>query len=108
MKSWASFTATDINNDNQLDCSELKFMIWLIDEHEPDDRRIQKDLELIDIDGSGTIDRIEWIKFLASAGNDGAYIDFNLKKLFDKHDKDKDGRVNIKEFSSILIDTFKR
>ena len=40
MKSWASFTATDINNDNQLDCSELKFMIWLIDGHEPDDRRI--------------------------------------------------------------------
>ena len=90
---------TDINNDNSLDAGELKFMIWLVDGYEPDDRRIAKDLKLIDVDGDGTIDRIEWIKFLSMAGEGGgAFFDFDLKKLFDKHDLDKDGRVNLEEF----------
>jgi hypothetical protein len=31
MKPWASFSATDINNDNELDISELKTLIWLMD-----------------------------------------------------------------------------
>jgi hypothetical protein len=35
MKPWASFSATDINNDNELDSGELKTLIWLIDEEEP-------------------------------------------------------------------------
>ena len=35
MKPWASFSATDINNDNELDSQELKTLIWLIDEEEP-------------------------------------------------------------------------
>jgi len=87
MKSWASFSATDINNDNQLDAKELKFMIWLVDGYEPDDRRIAKDMELIDTDQNGTIDRIEWIKYLASPDGEGAaYFNFGLKKRFDLYD----------------------
>ena len=35
MRPWASFSATDINNDNELDSLELKTLIWLIDEEEP-------------------------------------------------------------------------
>jgi Ca2+-binding EF-hand superfamily protein len=61
MRPWASFSATDINNDNELDIHELKTLIWLMDNEEPDDRRVQKDLKLIDDDCSGTIDRLEWI-----------------------------------------------
>ena len=66
MKPWASFSATDINNDNELDAGELKTLIWLIDEEEPDETRVQRDMALIDRDGSGTIDRLEWILYLAS------------------------------------------
>ena len=96
MRSWASFSATDINNDNQLDIQELKFMIWLVDGHEPDDRRIAKDMEIIDSDRSGTIDRMEWIKYLASPDGEGAaYFNFGLKRLFDAHDLDRDGRINL-------------
>ncbi len=102
MKPWASFSATDINNDNELDSMELKTLIWLIDEEEPLESRVQRDLKLMDRDGSGTIDRLEWIHFLASpdptvnifnlkiqTGNE--VFDFNLKKAFDTHDHDKSG-----------------
>jgi hypothetical protein len=40
MRPWASFSATDINNDNELDIHELKTLIWLMDNEEPDDRRV--------------------------------------------------------------------
>ena len=66
MKPWASFSATDINNDNELDVGELKTLIWLIDEEEPSEIRVQRDLKIMDADGSGTIDRLEWIQYLAS------------------------------------------
>jgi Ca2+-binding EF-hand superfamily protein len=61
MKPWASFSATDINNDNELDAIELKTLIWLVEESEPSEARVQRDLKLIDEDGSGTIDRLEYI-----------------------------------------------
>lgn len=61
MRPWASFSATDINNDNELDAGELKTLIWLVDEVEPSEARVQRDLKLIDADGSGTIDRLEYI-----------------------------------------------
>lgn len=97
MKPWASFSATDINNDNALDASELKTLIWLVEESEPSEVRVQRDLKLIDADGSGTIDRLEYIQFLASpadSSGDGGrdHFDFELKKKFDMHDKDKDGQ----------------
>ena len=65
MKPWASFSATDINNDNELDSLELKTLIWLIDEEEPTETRVQRDLAAMDGDGSGTIDRLEWIQYLS-------------------------------------------
>ena len=40
MKPWASFSATDINNDNELDAEELKTLIWLVDEVEPSEARV--------------------------------------------------------------------
>lgn len=40
MKPWASFSATDINNDNELDIVELKTLIWLTDGEEPDAGRV--------------------------------------------------------------------
>ena len=108
MRPWASFSATDINNDNELDVHELKTLIWLMDNEEPDDRRVQKDLKLIDEDGSGTIDRLEWIQYLATPDGEGAdFFDFNLKQMFDDNDKDHDGAVNFEEFNNIIRETYK-
>lgn len=66
MRAWSSFSATDINNDNELDMSELKTLIWLTSGEEPDDLRVQRDLKCMDEDKSGTIDRIEWVSYLSS------------------------------------------
>ena len=66
MKAWASFSATDINNDNELNVEELKTLIWLIDDQEPHSNRVKSDMQLIDEDGGGTIDRMEWIMYLAN------------------------------------------
>jgi hypothetical protein len=49
----------------------LKVLIWLIENEEPDDIRVNKYMKSIDADGNGTIDRIEWIKFVISL--DGFY-----------------------------------
>lgn len=58
---------------------------------------------LVDEDGGGTIDRLEWIQYLASPDGFGAeYFDFELKQLFDKYDADKDGSIDFDEFLSIL------
>lgn len=35
MKIWSSFTANDINNDNELDVTEIKMMWWLLDSKKP-------------------------------------------------------------------------
>ena len=40
MKPWSAFSATDINNDNELDIGELKTLIWLIDGEEPTESRV--------------------------------------------------------------------
>ena len=57
----ACFSATDINDDNELDLSELKNLFWLLDAKEPENARVLKEMNSIDRDGGGTIDRLEWI-----------------------------------------------
>ena len=92
MKPWASFSATDINNDNELDAGELKTLIWLIDEEEPDETRVQRDMALIDRDGSGTIDRLEWILYLASP-DPSVRIFGNVVRLIDYIDWERNFRL---------------
>jgi hypothetical protein len=38
---WAVFRTTDINNDNVLDISELKTLLWLYEGKEPQDARVK-------------------------------------------------------------------
>jgi Ca2+-binding EF-hand superfamily protein len=57
----ACFSATDVNNDNELDTTELKTLFWLLDNVEPENSRVLKEMALIDKDNSGAIDRLEWI-----------------------------------------------
>ena len=59
--SWAVFSATDINNDNELDIAELKTMLWLVEGKEPDASKVANAMYMMDADGQGTISRLEWI-----------------------------------------------
>ena len=57
----ACFSATDVNFDNELDISELKGLFWLLDNKEPENARVLKEMASIDKDRSGSVDRLEWI-----------------------------------------------
>jgi hypothetical protein len=49
--SWAVFSATDINNDNELDIAELKTMLWLVEGKEPDAFKVANAMYMMDADG---------------------------------------------------------
>ena len=62
----------------------------------------------MDSDNSGTIDRMEWVAYLASPpasiyqlGNMN-YFDFELRDMFEDGDKDKDGFLSSQEFCNII------
>ena len=54
----------------------------------------------MDDDGSGTVDRLEWLSYLCSAGTDGKkgtrkdYYDFELREMFDKADRNRSCHLN--------------
>ena len=106
MKPWASFSATDINGDGELDVTELKWLIWLMNDDEPTEYRVQRDMKAIDADKSGYVDRMEWIEYLASPDPETGKTTFNfkLKKAFDTHDSDKDGLINSEDLFKLLRD----
>ena len=89
MKVWSAFSANDLNNDNELDAYELRTLFWLFDEKKPSNERIEREQRIMDTDESGTIDRLEWLAYLCSSGEDLSgdkridYYDFNLRLLFE-------------------------
>ena len=41
----ACFSATDVNHDNELDIGELKSLFWILDEKEPENSRVLKEMK---------------------------------------------------------------
>ena len=100
----ACFSATDINDDNELDISELKNLFWLLDGKEPENARVLKEMGAIDRDGGGTVDRLEWIMYLVSPDPESgaSYFDFELRNSFLHFDEDADGFIDLNEFIEFL------
>ena len=71
-----------MNGDNELDTTEVKTLLWLIEGEEPTDTRVEHDVGMIDNDGSGTIDKLEWIKYLGSSGGVIIYLMLSLFIIF--------------------------
>jgi len=95
----AVFSAADINNSNSLDIRDLKILLWLFEGSEPTPLRVQAEMAVIDADGSGTLDRMEFIKYLVSGGVHGEeFFDYELKRKFESHDSDKNGMISLSEF----------
>ena len=66
---WVSFSIVDEDESGTLDCDELKLLMWVAEgakAPEPTDAAVRRSLEAMDKDGSGAIDRMEWIAFMAS------------------------------------------
>ena len=95
MAIWSAFSANDINNDNELDSNEVKTLFWLFDGKKPTLEKIQRETAIMDVDKSGTIDRLEWLAYLCSTGTGNKdYYDFELRDMFEKADADKDGQIS--------------
>ena len=114
MKIWSAFSANDINNDNELDANEVKTLFWLFDGKKPTMEKIKRETEIMDEDKSGTIDRLEWLAYLCSAGPDGGqgramdYYDFELREMFELADKNRSGHLNQQELIEFLKYYMKR
>lgn len=109
MRAWAAFTATDINNDGNVDKDELRFLIYAYDGRKPDIFRIEQELKIMDKDGSGQITREEWIRFLSTDPNNSGQRIFrsNLRALFINHDKDNSGILSKKELYNLLTENLR-
>ena len=108
MRIWSAFSANDINNDNILDMREMKLLIWLVTNAKPTKSEIEREVRIMDRDHSGTIDRIEWVSYLAGPpasiyqhGNMD-YYDFELREMFEKQDKNNDGLISAAELCNII------
>lgn len=74
---------------------------------------VEREMEVMDADGSGTIDRIEWVSYLAGPatgiyqlGNKD-YYDFDLREMFEKYDPiPKTGLISFQDFRDILKSDF--
>lgn len=67
MKAWACFDSTDINNNGKLSLYELKNLLWLYENEEPNNYRIEREYIEIDTDKSNEIDKGEWIDHLCAS-----------------------------------------
>ena len=100
----AAFVACDSDGGGNLDLDELKTLFWLVEGKEPEHSRISKELEAIDTDKGGSIDRVEWISYLISPDpiRGGSYFDFKLRDKFLKFDTNHDGNIDKEEFIAFL------
>ena len=64
-------------------------------------------MKLLDEDGGGTVDRLEYISYLMSPAGEGpGHFDLNLKKMYDQCDTNKDGLIDSEEFTQFMLETF--
>ena len=104
MKIWSAFSANDLNNDNELDAYEMRTLFWLFDGKKPNKERVEREKIIMDADGSGTIDRLEWLAYLCSSSfeYEKDYYDFNLRGMFEAADKKKKGEITQLEVIEFL------
>ena len=103
MNFWSAFTANDINRDNELDSREVKMLMWLEKNAKPSKALIEKEVKYMDQDNSGTLNRIEWVAYLAAPSvslyhiGNRDYYDFAMRELFEAIDEDRSGGIDFDE-----------
>ena len=108
MKAWASFSSSDLNFDNYLSVSELKMLIWIYEDEEPNEWRILAEMKEIDKDNSLSIDRLEWMKHLCVEDQKSGKQTFRseTKRLFEKYDKNNAGFLTSIELKRLIRNIF--
>lgn len=104
MRAWSAFSSTDINGDNEIDISELRYLIFAFEGEKPNDFRIVDEMKTLDKNKSGTISREEWMSYLCLnhkvAGK--SIFRISLRQKFGQFDKDKSGTLNYNELKSLV------
>ena len=81
-----SYFAVNLNRDHTLQIQELHTLIWLLEGQEPSLTRLKESRKLMDSNKDGTVQLIEWIKYLGFIeGPSGIFeIDLKLIKYFNQ------------------------
>ena len=67
--------------------------------------RLRHEFQQLDTNGDGMVDRDEMDAFLARQGIDDEHRNQIIDELFDKLDKDANGRIELNEFSEQYVQT---
>lgn len=106
-KALAAYRSVDINQDNSCNLAELYQLIWLYDEEQPNEFRINQQLKEIDTNGDGELSAREWIAYLCSGDAKKSKHQIfrgQLKPLFRKYDRDGSGTLQLAEIEMLLYD----
>ena len=108
MKVWNAFSSTDIDNENFLSVVELKILLWVYEDDEPNEYRVKRELSEIDSNNTEIITRQKWMNYFCSldAHNEKVFR-ANLKKTFKKYDTDNSGTLSKSEIRNLIKDIFK-
>ena len=109
MRAWASFSSADLNFDNYLSINELKMLLWIYENEEPNEWRLKAEMKEIDSDGNLSIDRLEWLKHLCVEDQKSGKQIFRseIKRLFEKYDKNHTGYLSNAEVKKLIKNIFK-
>ena len=66
---------------------------------------LRQEFSALDLDGDGKVDRNEMDTFLSRQGIDDEHRSQIVDELFDKLDKDANGRIDLAEFSQQYVST---
>lgn len=93
MKAWLSYCTLDDNNNSKLSITELRILLWIYEDEEPDYFRVTQVQQEIDPNKSGVIPRSTWMQYLCSedAILKRVLYDSVLKKTFEKFDVQQKG-----------------
>lgn len=83
-------------------------MLWIYEEEEPNEWRVNSEMKEIDKDNSASIDRIEWLKHLCVEDEKTGKQIFReeIRKLFLKFDIDKSGYLSGIELKKLVKTMF--
>ncbi|KRX06696.1 hypothetical protein PPERSA_09098 [Pseudocohnilembus persalinus] len=106
IKAWSAFDGCDQTQENRINSDNLKFLIYAYEREKPSKVRVLRDLEEMDADGNGYINRREWLNYLCTNPKNSAIMSFrsNLRQKFEIYDKDNSGYLDKQELFEVIKD----
>ncbi|CAD8069858.1 unnamed protein product [Paramecium sonneborni] len=110
IRAWNVYSITDVNQLSIINIKDLKLLIWLYEDEEPDYFRINQEMQTIDTNHNNIIERCEWMQYLCSEESmqRRQTPQVLMKKVFDNYDEEQCGLIPIIYIDKLLRDTFKQ